>query len=210
MLSELLPEDKRRLHELELQVAEIERGNPHIQIPDIYLGLTEMETRLAHLDKLAQKESKSHREDFMRRVQHLKSSHAHIKTSLDNLSRRVGYRSFQDDRNRLFAGAATIDVEDGSTTETLVKENSSLDSSRSMIQSYIAVGRDTLEEMVSQRNRLKNVQRKVLDIVNYLGLSNSMMKGVEQRDVVDRYIVIGGMLIILCLLFFIYFFLWRK
>lgn len=47
-------------------------------------------------------------------------------------------------------------------------------------------------------------QRKVFDIVNYLGLSTTIMNVVERREVVDKYIVYGGMVGITTLLFLIW------
>src|SRR5690349_14398311 len=80
MLSELLPEEKKRLHDLEQQLAELEHGNTVIQTNDISLGLEEMATRLDELDKLVQKESKLRKDDYRRRVQHLRTTHNNIKT----------------------------------------------------------------------------------------------------------------------------------
>ncbi len=76
-----------------------------------------------------------------------------------------------------------------------------------MINQYIAIGQNTLQDLLAQKERLKSVQRKVLDILNYLGLSNSIMKAVEKRDVTDKWIVIIGMVIVLALLFWIWWYL---
>ncbi len=37
-------------------------------------------------------------------------------------------------------------------------------------------------------------------MLNYLGLSNSIMKAVTDRDVVDKYIVFGGMFVVTLIL----------
>ena len=73
MLSELLPEEKRRLHELEQQLIQLEHGNSVTKTNDITIGLEEMANRLDGLDKLVQKESKLRKEDYRRRVQHLRT-----------------------------------------------------------------------------------------------------------------------------------------
>ena len=202
MLSELLPEDKRRLHELELQLVEIEKGNPHIHISDVQLGLTEMNSRLDELEKIATRESKSHRDDYMRRVLHLRTSYNHIKTSLDTFLKRKNISPYDASRRELFG-----DIEGGgAVSDADVAEHGSLSQSERMIREYIAVGQSTLGELISQRDRLKGVQRKVLDIMNYLGLSSSIMKAVEGREATDRIIVFAGMAIIVILLLLIWYF----
>ena len=205
MISELLPEDKRRLHELELQLVELERGNPNLHPSDIYLGLNEMNSRLEQLETLAAKESKGRREDCRRRVQHLRNSHQHIKSSLDNFVKRRNPQGNDALRQELFGNA---DLEGGRNVELEIAENSSLTRSEDMVNQYIAIGQQTLEELMSQKDRLKNVQRKVFDILNYLGISNSIMRAVDRRDIVDKWIVIAGMIAILLLIFFIWYY-WR-
>jgi Golgi SNAP receptor complex protein 2 len=166
-----------------------------------------MTIRLEELERLANREPKSHRDDYKRRVMHLKASHQHIKSSLESFMRRKNYNpSFESQKEDLFSKA---DLEGGwgsAIRDTEVAENSSLNQSQQMVKNYIAIGQQTLEELVGQRDRLKTVQRKVFDMLNYLGLSNSLMKSVERRDVTDKWIVIAGALIISCLLFCIWYF----
>jgi len=200
MISELFPEEKRRLNDLELQLAQLESNSDALLKPsDVYAGLTEMEFRLGELDKLADKEnSKARREDYRRRIQHLRNIYNHIKESLDQIVRRKYPMSFDAKRQQLFSGA---DLEGGLTTQQELDENSSLNRSSSMVNSYLDVGQHTLTELLNQKERLKNAHRKVIDILNYLGLSNSLMRAIESRDVTDRLIVYGGMVFILLLLF---------
>jgi hypothetical protein len=202
MISELLPEDKRRLHELEQQLADLQRGNSTIQVSDISLGLQEMNGRLEELDKIASRESKSHRDDYKRRVVHLRNSYNHIKSSLDSYARRKNISTHELNRAELFGNA---DLEIGVKDEDIA-ENSSLSQSERMIKEYISIGQSTLSELASQRDRLKNVQRKVFDILNYLGLSNSIMRMVEGRDRTDRIIVFSGAAAITLLLFCVWYF----
>jgi Golgi SNAP receptor complex protein 2 len=207
MLSELLPEEKRRLHELEQQLIELEHGNSVIQTNDITIGLEEMANRLDELDKLVQKESKLRKEDYRRRVQHLRTMFNTIKTSLVGLLKRKEKMNYSTQRRELFAGARTEEDKDAMALE--LAENGSLDRSGRMMNDYISVGQETLSELVGQKERLKNIQRKVFDIMNYLGLANSIMKSVDGRESVDKYIVYAGMALITMLIFAIWFFLKR-
>jgi len=201
MLSELLPEEKRKLHDLEQQLIELERGNTVIQPSDIVLGLQEVSIRLEDFEKQIQKETKAKKDDFRRRLQHLKSTHSHIKESLDNLIRRKGLSNYEGQRAQLLAGARSKPSDDLALE---MAENGSLVRSSRMVNEYLTMGQETLQDLVSQRERLKSIQRKAFDMLNYLGISNTLMKGVEQRDVVDRWIVIGGMILILVLLYLVW------
>jgi len=76
-----------------------------------------------------------------------------------------------------------------------------------MITEYLAIGQETLSDLISQKERLKFVQRRLLDIMSLLGVSNSIMRVVERRDFVDRWIVIVGIVLVSLLLFSVYWFL---
>lgn len=201
MLNELLPEEKRKLHDLEQQLIELERGNTVIQPSDIVLGLQEIGIRLEEFEKQIQKETKVKKDDYRRRLQHLKSTHTHIKESLDNLIRRKGLTNYESQRAQLLAGKASKSSDDIALE---MAENGSLTRSSHMISEYLTMGQETLGELVSQRERLKSIQRRALDMFNYLGISNTLMKNVERRDVVDNWIVIGGAVLILGLLWFVW------
>lgn len=202
-ISEILPEEKRRLHELELKLVELERDNSNVQASDVYIGLNDMILRLEELDKLVTREPKVKRDDYRRRVLHLRNSHQHIKNSLDSIVKR---KSHNHSRAELFLGA---DLEGGGfEIESNVAESASLSRSSNMVNNYIAIGQETISNLMSQKERLKGVQKTTLDMLNYLGISNSLMRSVERRDFVDKWIVYVGMILILLLL--VYLLWWRK
>ena len=196
MMSELIAEDKRRVFELEAQLAEYEKGtNKTIQASDIQLGLEEMGKRLVELERQANNESKSRRDDMRRRVSHLRSTHTHVKQSLEVIMRRRDSQKYESARRELFGGASD-DGQSNVNIDLELAESASLDRSSNMVNTYIAQGQETLNELLDQKNRLKNIQRKVFDIMNYLGISQSIIKAVEKRDFTDKWIVIIGMVVV--------------
>lgn len=221
MISELFPEEKKRLFQLEQQLFYLENGNKQINPSDIYLGLNEMNQKFEYLEKLVQQENKGRRDDYRRRLQHLKSSHQHIKAGIDNfckanLSAMTGTMAHHTQRQQLFYGNnSNVDSMEQRQDneyydiETAQAENQSLSNSSNMVNSYISLGQEALGELLSQKDRLKGIQRKVFDIMSYLGISNTVMKTVERRDTIDRFIVFGGMILISLLLIFVIFY-WRK
>lgn len=232
LVSELLPEDARRLHELEMKLEQLDRSpgvsSSAVSLPypgssnsssgssggvggagtislaaDIHIGLQEMERRLKDLDALSKKESKTQRDVARRRLVHMHTSFDHVTATFNTLLRKKGINKADFQKKVLFGShygsegsLDNLDVE--------MAENTSLNRSAQMLDGYLASGRGALEELVGQRERLKNAQRKVYDILNLLGISNSIMKNVENREAVDRLIVFAGMLVISILLLLIY------
>jgi golgi SNAP receptor complex member 2 len=205
MLQELIAEDRRRIHELEQQLLDIEKGTSSVQISDVYIGLGEMADRLEDLNTMAGKEPKGRRDDMRRRIMHLQHSHVHVRTNLENLVRRQ--RSKECDFNRMQLFGESGGEKDYSGVDLEMAEGASLSSSSHMVNSYIDLGRDTLVELAGQKDRLKSVHRKVYDILNYLGLSGVIMRNVESRDQMDKYIVYAGMLLVTSLLLGLWWFL---
>lgn len=203
MLDELLPEDKRRLSELELQLSLLEDGSNTVNFSDLVIGVREMSNRMDNLEILVSKESKSRRNDMRRRVQHLRNSHSYLLKSLENYGHRTNKNMYEMQRQELFGNTASRTSE---TVDLEMAENSSLNRSSNMVNEYLASGRDTLYELTAQRERLQGVHSKVLQMLNLLGVSNSIMRAVENRDYFDRIIVYSGMIFILIFMFVIYFF----
>jgi Golgi SNAP receptor complex protein 2 len=202
MLSELLPEEKRRLNELEFQLSQLSDNKSSILPSDVNAGLTEMEFRLVELDKLADKEPRNRKDDCKRRIHHLRTIHGHIKSGLDQYLKKIN--PYITKKRELFLGA---DIE-GGANHFQVEESNSLERSNRMLDSYIDMGQFTLTNLSQQKENLKSIQRKVFDLLNYMGLSNSLLKSIENRDTVDKWIVYGGMVFIIFLLLIIW--LWLR
>jgi hypothetical protein len=150
------------------------------------------------------KEPRSKIDDYRRRLAHLKSSAQHIKLSLDNCGRKYNYYSNLAKRKAELMGGRQGRGDD---VVLEMAENGSLSRSSQMIGEYLSIGKETLSELGGQRERLKAVQRRVLDMFNYLGLSSTLMKGIENREYVDKLIVFGGMFVVLIILLVVYFYL---
>ena len=116
-------------------------------------------------------------------------------------------KSHNHSKAELFLGA-DLEGGNGYEIESNVAESASLSRSSNMVNNYIAIGQETLSNLISQKERLKGVQKTTLDMLNYLGISNSLMRSVERRDFVDKWIVYVGMILILLLI--LYLLWWRK
>ncbi|XP_066917487.1 uncharacterized protein [Clytia hemisphaerica] len=62
-------------------------------------------------------------------------------------------------------------------------------------------GMSALEQMKNQRMSLKGVRRRMMDIGNTLGLSNTVMRMIDKRGTQDKWIVYGGIILTLLIMF---------
>lgn len=201
ILSEILPEEKRKLVEIEQQLVEIQGGKATHNIGRVLDSLKQFSNSLNSIDKLVEKEPKAKKDDYRRRVQHLRSTFSHLKSLADNLATRIGGEELK--KNLLF-GPPRPDSGHDSDIALELAENGSLSRSSQYVNEYLNIGKETLSELISQRERLKGIQRKALDMMNYLGISGNLLKSVEMRDNVDKWIVYTGMAIILLVLYIIW------
>lgn len=65
-------------------------------------------------------------------------------------------------------------------------------------------GYATLENLRDQREMLKRTRTRMLNFLNTLGLSNTVMQFIERRAYQDKYILFGGMMVTVCIMFFVY------
>ncbi|XP_028559089.2 Golgi SNAP receptor complex member 2 isoform X2 [Podarcis muralis] len=59
------------------------------------------------------------------------------------------------------------------------------------------------EELLARTFTTNGTQKKILDVVNMLGLSNTVMRLTEKRAFQDKYFMIGGMIVTCVLMFLI-------
>jgi len=69
----------------------------------------------------------------------------------------------------------------------------SVAASHQQLENIFAQGGAALVQMSGQRERLKRAHKKALDMLNKIGLSESLLKIAERRQKVDKMIVYGGM-----------------
>ncbi|CAI6007106.1 unnamed protein product [Closterium sp. NIES-65] len=73
-----------------------------------------------------------------------------------------------------------------------------------VLEDTLAQGIATLSHMAQQREVLKSAQRRALDMLNYVGLSDAVLKKINRRQLVDRAISYGGMLLTLIVIFIVW------
>ncbi|KAJ5077430.1 golgi snap receptor complex member 2 [Anaeramoeba ignava] len=87
----------------------------------------------------------------------------------------------------------------------LSNEDKSLTRSEQKVENIFQVGSGILEKLAEQKDRLKNSYKKVSLISGSLGIARNTLDWIRDRNISDRRIVIGGMIITLL----IFWLLWK-
>ena len=171
---------------------------------ELFLSLDELTRQLNIMEGLVERETPAQREMWRRKIGELREDVVSIRRQGEYFDRMVSmnYRQEQE-RSQLMARRRRRGNE--SDVQNLADEQSSLDQSRVMMNELLASGSASLNSLVAQRRKLKGVKRTVINIGNKLGLSNSTMRMIEKRDATDFYIVIGGMVITLFVIYIVWF-----
>ncbi|XP_078501228.1 Golgi SNAP receptor complex member 2 isoform X2 [Lissotriton helveticus] len=161
-------------------------------------------SNLERLEILYSKEPPNKRQNAKLRVDQLKYDVQHLQTALRNFQQRR-YAHEQQEREREELMTRTYTTNDSATTipidETL-QFNSSLHNAHRGMDELLGSGTSILEGLRDQRKTLKGAQKKILDVANMLGLSNTVMRLIEKRAFQDKAIMIAGM-VVTCVIMFL-------
>lgn len=145
--------------------------------------------------------AKGQRDLWKRRVEQVAEEVESLKTGLDRYLLRQHRRQVEaQERAELLQrtkgdGAHILQVHDVEMQAVQSARNSSR-----MLEEAYATGVAVLGSYAVQRDRLKSAQRKAYDVLNTVGLGNKLMRVIERRQKVDRWIAYGGMLVTIIIL----------
>ncbi|KAG7243550.1 hypothetical protein INR49_011106 [Caranx melampygus] len=164
---------------------------------DLQARIDQIFNHLERLEILASKEPPNRRQNAKLRVDQLKYDVQHLRTALQNFQHRRYAREAQErEREELMSRTFTTNDADTSIPidETL-QFNSSLHNAHKGMDDLLGSGSSILNGLRDQRSTLKGTHKKMLDVANMLGLSNTVMRLIERRATQDKFIMIGGMLL---------------
>ncbi|CAM2109020.1 Golgi SNAP receptor complex member 2 isoform X1 [Lepidochelys kempii] len=202
-------------HQTNKQVHEVQSYMGHLEISDkqsVHLVENEIQARidrifsnLERLEILSSKEPANKRQNAKLRVDQLKYDVQHLQSALRNFQHRR-YNREQQEKQREELLARTFTANDSDTTipidETL-QFNESLQNAHRGMDDLIGSGTSILHGLRDQRMTLKGTHKKILDVANMLGLSNTVMRLIEKRAFQDKYFMIGGMLLSCVVMFLV-------
>lgn len=87
---------------------------------------------------------------------------------------------------------------DANTTimmDAALQHNSRLTNVNRDMDEMLTTGSYMMSNLREQHSALKGAQRKILDVANTLGLSNTVLRLIERRAYQDKYVLFGGMIL---------------
>lgn len=107
------------------------------------------------------------------------------------------YQHEEDARERdaLMSRSFTANEDTSIYIDASLHHNTKLNDASRNLGDIIDSGSLALTNMKEQRMTLKGAHKKILDIANTLGLSNTVMRLIERRSYQDKYILFGGMFV---------------
>jgi len=151
------------------------------------------------LEMLASKEPGARRQAARGRVDQLKGDLQHLGASLASLqSRREQRMREASDREALLrteftTNAASRESETSIMIDRALQHQQDLGRVNSYMDDVLGQGAEILKGLQDQRDVLKGARRKLLDVANSLGMSDTVIRLIERRGAGDKYILVGGM-----------------
>lgn len=136
------------------------------------------------------------KQNFKMRVDQLKYDSRHLAAALRTYrSQRLRRRKEEEEREALLSQRFTTNDEVEVTIDQYNEQYShGLRNAVHGVDDMLQQGAGILDNLRSQRYTLKGAHKRLLDIGNYLKLSNTVMRFIERRGRQDGYILVGGML----------------
>uniref|UniRef100_G3UDU6 Golgi SNAP receptor complex member 2 n=1 Tax=Loxodonta africana TaxID=9785 RepID=G3UDU6_LOXAF len=207
-MSHSFPPSHRQVHEIQSHMGRLETADKqslHLVENEIQARIDQIFSHLERLEILSSKEPPNKRQNAKLRVDQLKYDVQHLQTALRNFQHQR-YAREEQERQREELLSRTFTTNDSDTTipmDESLQFNSSLHKAHHGMDDLIGGGHSILEGLRAQRLTLKGTQKKILDIANMLGLSNTVMRLIEKRAFQDKYFMIGGMLLTCVVMFLV-------
>ncbi|GLT75798.1 hypothetical protein SLA2020_474950 [Shorea laevis] len=166
--------------------------------------ISQIQSLCAEMDRLWRSiAARSQRDLWRRKVEQVAEEADSLKDSLDKYSMRNQKRMIEAKERAELLGRAN--GESAHVLRIFDEEAQAMQSVRNssrMLEESFATGTAILSKYAEQRDRLKRAQRKALDVLNTVGLSNSVLRLIERRNRVDKWIKYMGMILTVVLLYF--------
>ncbi|XP_050724001.1 Golgi SNAP receptor complex member 2-like [Eriocheir sinensis] len=156
------------------------------------------------LDILINKEPAARRATAKYRVDQLKYDLKHVQNSFGMLQhqKQMRVREVEEREALLSRKFTTNDQQETSIfLDHELQHHDKLGEANRNMDEMLGAGRSILEGIQDQGMTLKGARKKVLDLANTLGLSNTVMRMIERRSTQDKYILFAGMVIVLLCLY---------
>ncbi|RCH92159.1 protein transport protein bos1 [Rhizopus azygosporus] len=132
---------------------------------------------------------------FRQDLQEMRTQFEFTKKQQENLKNEQNRDSLLRRPNRGSSNAPEHPYQPLSRDEFALREQAFVNNTDSQLDDFIEQAQNLLENLTDQHNILKKTQKKVLDVANYLGLSQNVIRYIERRSAQDKWIFYGGMIL---------------
>ncbi|XP_064113237.1 Golgi SNAP receptor complex member 2-like [Macrobrachium nipponense] len=167
--------------------------------------LNQIRGNCSRLDILINKEPPTRRANAKYRVDQLKYDFQHVENSFRMLQHRRQVRLHEaEERDALLSRKFTTNDQQETSIflDHELQHHDKLTNANRDVDDLLGVGTSVLQGIRDQGKTLKGAHKRVLDLANTLGLSNTVMRMIERRSTQDKYILFGGMVLVLLCLYF--------
>ncbi|GAX76098.1 hypothetical protein CEUSTIGMA_g3541.t1 [Chlamydomonas eustigma] len=145
------------------------------------------------------RENNSKRDVWKRKVEQIAEEVHTLRISLDKFGTREQRRMAEKEQREELLSRADAGKLAKQEMDAEAQMSGSVLRSKRALEEIEQVGNSILLNMAGSRERLKRAHRKVMDIINSVGLGESLLKLIEKRQRMDICITYGGMVIVLIL-----------
>lgn len=155
------------------------------------------------LEIMVNKELPTRRQNAKLRLDQLKYDRQHLEAALRNIQHRRYQREEEErQREQLLSQPFRPNDEASVMIDHTLQHHTSLQTANREVDHLIGSGNSIIGNLREQRGTLKNAQKRILDIANTLGLSNTVMRLIEKRTFQDKFIFWGG-IIVTCIIMYL-------
>ncbi|KAI8474350.1 MAG: Qb-snare protein, Bos1/Membrin family [Monoraphidium minutum] len=175
-------------------------GDPTALARDLQLKLSELQRTSRELDSTWRmqmvRQGTTKVDVWKRKVAAVSEEADVLSSSLDRFGgREARRRREQAEREELMAEAAVGRRYKDEMDEEAAVAGHVLRSRRALADMF-EQGSGILAGMAGGRERIKAAQKKMLDVINSVGLGDSVLRMIERRHRTDAYIALGGMAVV--------------
>lgn len=138
----------------------------------------------------------SQRQNAKMRVDQLKYDNRHLTTAFNSWkNQKLRKQQAKAEREALLSQKFTTNDHVDIMIDHTLQHNNQVKNANQGIDNLLQHGSNIIDNLRSQRMTLKGAQKRLIDIGNTLGLSNTTMRLIENRARQDGYILISGIII---------------
>ncbi|ETO33765.1 v-SNARE family protein, partial [Reticulomyxa filosa] len=119
-------------------------------------------------------------------------------TSMNRHQRRI---KIENSKGKLLNNATTTKAQ-----LSRADELTSLQASHGIVDSALEALSNVKSDLFDQKSLLKQTRKKILDLGNLVGFSNSLVGVIMKRTTEDQWILYGGMLFTIVVIFLLWYF----